>query len=153
MAGALTKKEEGFARDIALGDGASDAYRNNYNAENMKAETIHVKACQLKNKDKIRVRIDELKAKVVEVADKEFKIDAAWVLSQAAKVHQMCMQAEPVIVGGEPTGEFKFDSSGANKSLEIIGKHVDVQAFLTKRKTELTLSDDFDSLLGESLND
>ena len=51
----------------------------------------------------------------------------------------MCMQAEPVIVGGEPTGEYKFDSSGANKALELVGKHVNIQAW--KEKTEITLGE------------
>lgn len=66
------------------------------------------------------------------------KIDAEWVLIQAVKVHERCMQHEPVLVNGEPTGEFKFEHSGANKALEIIGKHVDVQAFNEKSSSEVT---------------
>ena len=31
------------------------------------------------------------------------------------------MQAEPVLVKGEPTGEFKFDASGANAALKMLG--------------------------------
>jgi len=70
--------------------------------------------------------IAELKAKRSEST----AINAAWVLRQAVKVHERCMQAEPVIdKEGGPTGEYKFEHSGANKALEIIGKHVDVQAF------------------------
>ncbi|MHC1628202.1 MAG: terminase small subunit [Candidatus Nezhaarchaeales archaeon] len=73
------------------------------------------------------------------------KIDAAWVLKRAQLINDRCTQVVPVMekVDGEwkDTGEFKFDSSGANKSLEIIGKHVDVQAFLEKSRHELTGKD------------
>lgn len=70
--------------------------------------------------------IAELKAKRSEST----AINAAWVLRQAVKVHERCMQAEPIIdKEGGHTGEYKFEHSGANKALEIIGKHVDVQAF------------------------
>ena len=38
------------------------------------------------------------------------------------------MQAEPIMIKGEngieESGEYKFDSAGANKSLELIGKHL-----------------------------
>lgn len=70
--------------------------------------------------------IAELKAKRSEST----AINAAWVLRQAVEVHERCMQAEPIIdKEGSHTGEYKFEHSGANKALEIIGKHVDVQAF------------------------
>tara|TARA_R110000751_G_scaffold63570_1_gene131042 strand:+ start:1338 stop:1841 length:504 start_codon:yes stop_codon:yes gene_type:complete len=67
---------------------------------------------------------------VKEKVAQDVQIDAAWVLRQAVKVHERCMQAEPVIdKEGGSTGEYKFEHTGANKALEIIGKHIDVQAF------------------------
>jgi len=76
----------------------------------------------------------------VVVAEKA-QIDAQWVLEQAVKVHERCMQAEPVIdKEGGPTGEYKFEHSGANKALEIIGKHVNVQAFLDKKEVEVSIT-------------
>ncbi len=75
--------------------------------------------------------IAELKAKRSEST----AINAAWVLRQAVKVHERCMQAEAIIdKEGGATGEYKFEHSGANKALEIIGKHVDVQAFTDNLK-------------------
>lgn len=60
-------------------------------------------------------------------ADK-VELNSEWVLRNLEKVANRCMQAEPVMVKGEngmeESGEFKFDSSGANKSLELIGKHL-----------------------------
>lgn len=78
--------------------------------------------------------LDFLKSVKEKVAE-EVQIDAAWVLRQAVKVHERCMQAEAVIdKEGGHTGEYKFEHSGANKALEIIGKHVDVQAFTDNLK-------------------
>lgn len=86
------------------------------------------------------VEIAESIAKAMEDRVEKIKIDANWVLEQAVKVHQRCMQAEPVydrkgdrVYVETPDGglapAFTFEHAGANKSLEIIGKHVDVQAF------------------------
>jgi phage terminase small subunit len=65
----------------------------------------------------------------------ETKIDAARVLMSAKKVYDRCMQEEAVTDReGSPTGEYKFEHSGANAALGIIGKHIDVQAFLDKKE-------------------
>ena len=57
----LTAKEEKFSVNVATGMTLTDAYKNAYNAENMKDETIYVKACELAKKDKIKVRIEQLR--------------------------------------------------------------------------------------------
>ncbi len=68
--------------------------------------------------------------KAMEERMKIVKIDADYVLRQAVKVHERCLQEVPVFdKKGNETGEYKFDSAGANKSLEIIGKHVTILAF------------------------
>jgi phage terminase small subunit len=58
------------------------------------------------------------------------EIDAAFVLRGAVEVFERCMQDQPVLDSeGNPTGEYRFEHSGANKALEIIGKHRGVRAF------------------------
>ena len=60
------------------------------------------------------------------------RIGADWVLAEAVKVYQRCMQMELVTVkdcDGLPAGEFKFDAGNAVRALTLIGKHVDVKAF------------------------
>lgn len=56
------------------------------------------------------------------------EISSDWVLESLKSVANRCMTAEQVMVRGangmEPSGEYKFDSAGANKSLELIGKHL-----------------------------
>jgi phage terminase small subunit len=52
-------------------------------------------------------------------------LDAEWVLRRLKTISDRCIQEEPVYDNqGNPTGEFKFDSSGANKATELIGKHL-----------------------------
>lgn len=53
------------------------------------------------------------------------QVTAEDVLRDLLKVKDRCLQAEPVLdKTGAETGEYRFDSSGANKSLELVGKHL-----------------------------
>jgi len=76
---------------------------------------------------------EAIRKQAQKVAEKA-TIDAAGVLERAVRIFDRCMQAEPVMekIDGEwvRTGEFKFEHSGANKALEIIGKHKAVDAFV-----------------------
>lgn len=52
-------------------------------------------------------------------------ITADYVLTGLKKVHERCAQEVPVLdKEGNPTGEYRFDASGANKALELLGKHL-----------------------------
>lgn len=57
----LTAKEEKFSVNVFSGMTLTDAYKDAYDAENMKDETIYVKASELMKKDKIRVRVQQLR--------------------------------------------------------------------------------------------
>lgn len=58
----LTAKEEKFCINVFSGMTYIDAYKNSYDAENMKDETIYVKASEMMKKDKIKVRIQQLRS-------------------------------------------------------------------------------------------
>lgn len=78
-------------------------------------------AYQLLENPRVRKAIDEARAKRAEKA----AISAQWVLDRLVELSERCMQAEPVLDReGNSTGEYRFDSSGANKALENIGKHL-----------------------------
>ena len=56
-------------------------------------------------------------------------ISCAWVLDRFKEISDRCMQSTPVLIadgeGGQiESGEYKFDSSGAIKATEMIGKHL-----------------------------
>ena len=61
----LTDKQEQFAKAIALdGMSYSDAYRSAYDTSKMSDKTVNEKASLLKDHDKIRTRIKELRDEV-----------------------------------------------------------------------------------------
>lgn len=72
-------------------------------------------------------------------------LTAEWVLEKLEEVAERCMTAEPIMVweNGEKveSGEFKFDSSGANKALGLIGKHLKMFTDKIEVKGTLTLED------------
>ena len=57
----LTAKQEAFCQAVADGMNQSDAYRHAYNSDNLKPESLHVKASIVANNDKVRLRVKELK--------------------------------------------------------------------------------------------
>lgn len=75
-------------------------------------------------------------------------IDAAYVLRQAVKLHERCMQEVSPIMDrkGEQVRDeagnplFEFDALGASKALELVGKHVNVQAFKEKLDVNAAIS-------------
>lgn len=56
----LTPKQEKFCLAYVETGNASEAYRQAYDAENMKAESIHVNACKLLKGAKVALRVVEL---------------------------------------------------------------------------------------------
>ena len=54
-------------------------------------------------------------------------VSKAWLIAKLKEVAERCMQAEPILDKlGHETGFWKFDAGGANRSLELIGKHLRV---------------------------
>lgn len=54
-------------------------------------------------------------------------VSRAWVISKLKEVADRCMQSQPVLDKlGRETGLYVFDSRGANRALELIGKHLRV---------------------------
>jgi len=102
-------RHERFAQELCAGATADDAFvlagfkRNRGNATRLKAnESIQARLKELE---------DERKNMVVE----HTAIDAAWVLRKAAELHFKALEDKAY--------------SAAKGALDLIGKHVDVQAF------------------------
>ena len=76
---------------------------------------------KLRNIPLVKAAIEELEAQAIEDAG----ITRVQVLLDAQAIKQRCMQAEPVLDRkGNPTGEYVFDSTGANKANEFLGKYL-----------------------------
>jgi len=114
---ALTPKQERFCleyvKDLngtqaAIRAGYSERSANEIAAENMA-------------KPSIAERIAELQRPIAEKAI----VDATYVLTSLKAIAERCMQAELVSdKDGVTTGEYKFDAAGANRALELLGKHL-----------------------------
>lgn len=153
----LTAKQEAFSKEYVLNGGdASAAYRKAYDASKMKPESINKQACELLKHPKIAPRIKELKSEAAKVAKEKFKVDAAWVLEQAQEIYQVAMAHKPTkVVQKDSIGTgmtqhretevYRHDLPAANKALEQIGKHVDVQAW----REQLSVSQAAEDILDE----
>jgi phage terminase small subunit len=120
----LTQKQEGFVLSILEGKSQIDAYKANYNCENMKDETIYSRASRLMKEYKISARLDTLRNE--KATESKWTLDK--LIDEFVAVKEKCMQEEPVMKFDKQlgeyveTGEYVFKESGVIKALENIGK-------------------------------
>lgn len=80
-----------------------------------------VRASRIMARPHVQAAISEAMAE----RSKRTEITADWVMRNLKKVAKRCMQDVPVLDHeGKPIGEYRFDSSGANGSLKLIGTHL-----------------------------
>jgi phage terminase small subunit len=120
----LTDKQEAFVREYMIDLNATQAYlRAGYKVSD---NVARANASRLLTNANIHARIEQLQADRA----KKLELDANWVLQRLKDISDRCMQAEPVLEFDYEekklveTGEYKFDSNGANKATELIGKHL-----------------------------
>lgn len=121
----LTPEQEAYARCRAFGMNQAEAITF---ATNGKTTALSAGAQMEKTYPLVKARINDLSVEVSQRVIEAAAVNKGWVIDRLKKVVERCMQAEPVMkmVDGElqETGEYKFDSSGANKALELIGKEL-----------------------------
>lgn len=132
MSNKLTDKQEVFCQEYIIDLNATQsAIRAGYSAK-----TANRIASQLLSKLDIQEKIAELKLSRSE----RTAVTSDWVLISARRVFERCMQDEPVLdrdgnpvmcttENGELAAAYEFNASGANKALELCGKHVSVKAW------------------------
>jgi phage terminase small subunit len=118
----LTDKQEQFAQEYIIDLNATQAaIRAGYSEK-----TAGEQGSRLLKNVKVLTRIDELKQERAE----RNQLDQDWVLTRLRQISDRCVQAEPVLKWDYEermlveTGEYQFDSVGANKATELIGKHL-----------------------------
>ncbi len=115
----LTVKEEKFVQGLFKGLSQRKAYKEAFDAKNMKDKTIDNKACDLNKKEEIRVRLTELQNEVAA----ENKWTREKLVEEFAAVKEKCMQEVEVLDKfGNPTGEYVFKEAGVINALKEIGK-------------------------------
>lgn len=108
------QRHEAFAQALAQGKSATEAYE----LAGFKPSRHH--ASRLATKGNVQARVAELQG----MAADRVVVDRAWVLSKLHENVERAMQNQPVMAGGEATGEYKYDGSVANKALELLGKEL-----------------------------
>lgn len=86
----LTPKQEKFCKEYIKTGNASEAYKNSYDAENMKPDTIYPAASRLLADCKIDARIKELQKEL----EKEFKFTALDAFKEFEEARQMAKMKE-----------------------------------------------------------
>jgi phage terminase small subunit len=100
-------------------------------------EAARKNGSRLMTNDDIRSEIERRQQEINKKVEEETEISVKWVLDSFKSIAERCMTAEPVLDReGNETGEYKFDSSGANKALENIGKHLGM--FTDKLKLDVS---------------
>jgi len=111
----LTKKQQRFCEEYLVDLNATQAaIRAGY-----KEKSAPEVGCENLRKPYLKAVIDA----ELEKRREKTKGDAEWIRKQLIKLTERCMQEVQVFnKKGEPTGEFKFDSSGANKAMDTLNR-------------------------------
>jgi phage terminase small subunit len=162
-AAGLSPKLEAFAQHLALHDNQTEAYEAVYKPKGKSRPNIGANASRLVDRyPEVLERVLELRREMARVAKEQFGLDAAWVLrrlheeavADIAAIYGDDGKLRPVnewpevfrtgLVNGIDT-EIRTDANGGSaistklrfsdriKRIEMIGRHVDVQAFLDRK--------------------
>jgi len=104
----LTIKQEKFALKYFECGNASEAYRHAFSASKMKDETVWNKSSLLLKQDKVRARLDELRAKAEE--------ESQWTVDKLIKAHTRIIA---VGMGDEATNHIVTNGIGDRMSETI----------------------------------
>lgn len=124
----LTAKQEMFCREYLIDLNATQAA--------IRAGYSERTAQQIGAENLLKPVISAFIAELMEKRNEDTRIDAAWVLRKSVELHDRC------IAPGK-----EFTAAGAGKALDLIGKHVNVQAYSEKHTVvEMTHEEWLDSL-------
>ena len=154
----MTPKQEQFARLYVETGNASEAYRQAYNAENMKPETVTNEAYKLLQSPDISAMVDDLKAEArqrhrVTVDDLLHELEQARAAALAAPTPQSSAAVSATMGKAKMLGllvdkaEIKAESEVSTKQEKYIppltGDEMQqvIKAFFNKPYSEFTLED------------
>lgn len=93
----LTQKQEKFVQALISGKSQREAYKEAYNAANMKDSTVDSNACRLLNNSKVAARYEELKAEEEARQREKYSLDRdkalesyLWLVNEAKETMEVC---------------------------------------------------------------
>jgi phage terminase small subunit len=120
MATKLTENQMLFCQEYLVDrNGTQAAIRAGYSEK-----TAYSQGHRLLNNAEVLSRVRELQRE----QNERLCVDADWVSLRLIEIVERCMQARPVLAWDREekryveTGEYQFDSRGANRALELLGK-------------------------------
>lgn len=130
----LTSKQEHFAQQVANGSTLTDAYRQAYDAGNMKESSVWVEACKLAKHPKVSLRIDAIVADITARKQSDDDRMKIWVTEQL-KHEAMSAQSDSARVAaltqlGRSVGMFTDKLEQNDKHDRSVG---DIEADLQRR--------------------
>lgn len=122
----MTPRQQRFVEEYLIDLNATAAARR----AGYSAKTAEQQAARLL----VNVKVAEAIAAAKAERSEKTKIDAVWVLTKAVALHELAIKKEEL--------------SPAARALELVGKHVDVQAF--KERVEHGVTDDLADVLAKA---
>ena len=166
--GGLTQQQEKFAAHVAAHGDLRAAYEHAYGKKpTWKPSSVNRQARRLMAQPHVKARVEALRAEIAAIAKERFKVDTAWMLKRLvdevnadmADLFDEQQNLKPVqewppiwrqglVVGLDIESRQNDDGGVVNvarirfsdrvKRLEMLGKHVDVKAFVERRALEVT---------------
>ena len=131
----LTPKQEKFIQNIIKGMSQREAYKDAYNAESMKDESIDCNACKLFNDAKIKQRYEELIGKMQDEAIMTAKERMIWLTEVVKEIQKEGVKVHTVekdFIVGEGTA----DLNTKMRAIDILNR-MDGQ-YITKVEAGIT---------------
>jgi phage terminase small subunit len=131
----LTHKEEIFANEYLIDYNAYRAYKvafPKYNSPEYKEVSIRKNASDLSLKPSVKAYIDARKFNILNALDTKVKVDTEFLVNNLLNCLNKSLKEEEIKdKDGNGTGKFVYDSKGALKALELLGKLKTVDAYVT----------------------
>lgn len=113
----LTKKQAAFVKEYLIDLNATQAA--------IRAGYSEATATEMGYENLTKPHIKQAVEDAMNKRSEKLEITAEYVLTSLKEVADRCMQAVPALdKEGNPTGDYYFEHSGANKALELLGKHL-----------------------------
>lgn len=146
---ALNAKHILFINDYMISHNATESYKKVYGCTD---DAARKNGSRLLTNDDIRAEIERRQEIVNIQVEKDTGISVQWVIDSFKTIAERCMQAEAIVDReGNETGEWRFDSSGANKAVESIGKYLGMFKEKIEHSGHLTNKIDLSGLSVEDL--